>query len=706
MIGAGTGWLAVLGSISFMLGAIASICAAAWIYRRGDPQQPDRPAVVSALCLTGLWCVTLAAYGSGSFLASVTEAARSLAWLAVVLRLFAADGRDSSMAPVRPVVVVMALVVCLQPILASVASNFGQVGQFSALAVQISTLFHLLIAVGALVLLHNLYAGAAQSSRQILRWSTAGLAAMWAFDLNYYTVAYLGDSAPAELGALRGAVAALAAMALALGARSASAGLNFKPSRAVTFQSLSLVVIGVYLLAMIAIARSLSLFPGDLARLTQVGFVVAATTVAFLWLPSKKMRAWLRVTAAKHLFQHRYDYRAEWLRFNATIGHGGSGELSLQERTVQAVADITDSPRGLLLTPSEDGSLELAARWQWPSADVPAPALAEGLGALLEQNSFILDLDELRGGNDFHGEAALVPAWLTEEQSAWALVPLSHFDRLVGVVVLARPPHARSLDWEDFDLLRVVGQQLASYLAEHTGQRALMEASRFDEFNRRIAFVMHDIKNLSSQMSLLLRNAEKHADKPEFRKDMLVTLRSSSDKLNHLLARLGRYGTDTTSKRERIDLAETARLVATRYANTHPVEVIATEACTVTGDAEAIEQAVVHLVQNAIDASEGQMAVFIEVSNDGVLGRLEVIDSGCGMSPQFIRSSLFKPFVSSKSDGFGIGAFEARELARSMGGRLEVESREGLGSRFALCLPLHATADYLDSEKSSKAKVA
>ena len=134
-----------------------------------------------------------------------------------------------------------------------------------------------------------------------------------------------------------------------------------------------------------------------------------------------------------------------------------------------------------------------------------------------------------------------------------------HFDRLVGLVILARPLVARKLDWEDFDLLAVVGRQLASYLAEQARQTALLEAGRFDEFNHRMAFVMHDIKNLSSQMSLLLRNAEKHADKPEFREDMLVTLRNSADKLNALLSRLGRYGGGTSEAVRRFDLAVAAR---------------------------------------------------------------------------------------------------------------------------------------------------
>jgi len=282
---------------------------------------------------------------------------------------------------------------------------------------------------------------------------------------------------------------------------------------------------------------------GEYARIAQVGFLSLAILAAVMWLPSKRARAWLKVTAVKHLFQHRYDYRAEWLRFTQTIGRGASADDSFEERAIKVLADITESPKGLLLVPNEEAELELVARWQWPTLEIPGESADFRLAGLLEERSFIVDLEEVRAGTDHHGEGGLIPEWLLEARDAWALVPLQHFDRLVGVIVLAKPRDSRQLDWEDFDLLRVVGQQLASYLAERSGQQALMDATRFDEFNRRMAFVMHDVKNLASQMQLLARNAEIHADKPDFRADMLVTLRNSSDKLNALLERLGRYGT-------------------------------------------------------------------------------------------------------------------------------------------------------------------
>jgi putative PEP-CTERM system histidine kinase len=290
---------------------------------------------------------------------------------------------------------------------------------------------------------------------------------------------------------------------------------------------------------------------------------------------------------------------------------------------------------------------------------------------------------------------AAVPAWLAAEPHAWAIVPLLHYERLLGIVVLARPSHSRTLDWEDFDLLRVIGRQLASYLAEEASQDALGEARRFDEFNRRIAFVMHDIKNLASQLSLLARNSEKHADKPEFRADMLVTLKNSTEKLNALLARLGRYGGQGSEAVRPVVVASLLRDLAERYRTKHPVIVIEACDCSVSAQPEALEQALLHLVHNAVEASAEDQPVMLQAVREGNNVAIEIVDTGAGMTPEFVRTTLFKPFHSSKPGGFGIGAFEAREMIRAMGGRLAVESHEGLGTRFTVRLPLAEAAEHI-----------
>ncbi len=699
-------WLIV--SFSFHLGgAIVCALSAAWVLHRGDVDRPDRGAAFGALCFTALWCGLVAALGPNAWAANAAEGVRNLSWIYVLYQLFVADGRDRTMAPIRPVIGALAFVELLQLALLLFNLRIAMTPELAVLAFEIGTVFRILVAIGALLLLHNFYGGASSATRQAFRWTSAALAMLWLYELNYHTIAYLSGGVPMGLAALRGIVCAAVGALLAVGASLASGKLLLRPSRKVTFQTLSLLLIGGYLAVMITIAESIAMPGGDLARLTQVAFILVASIFAILWLPSKRLRGWLRVTMVKHLFQHRYDYRVEWLRFTRTLGQAGENSHSLHERVIQALADITDSPSGLLLLPNDQGSYELASRWQWRDIEVPAAALSDQLAALLETGSFVVDLDDVRQGNDRYGEAALLPEWLAENETAWALVPLLHFDRLTGVIVLSRPMALRNLDWEDFDLLRVVGQQLASYIAEQAGQHALLESARFDEFNRRIAFVMHDIKNLASQMTLLARNAERHADNPDFRPDMLVTLHNSAEKLNGLLSRLGRYGAHGSDRREKFDLAKLAKAVAGQYASLHPVSVIHSESCKVLADPEALEQALVHLVQNAVDASDEDIPVMLDISSDGVVGRIDVIDSGVGMSPEFIRNGLFKPFVSSKNAGFGIGAFEARELVTAMGGRLEVESREGLGTRFAIRLPLAAAAKLLArAENSFKSEVA
>jgi putative PEP-CTERM system histidine kinase len=276
---------------------------------------------------------------------------------------------------------------------------------------------------------------------------------------------------------------------------------------------------------------------------------------------------------------------------------------------------------------------------------------------------------------------------------AWVLVPLPHLGSLAGAILLARPPLDRALDWEDFDLLKVTGRQVASYLAEARAQEALADAQRFDEFNRRFAFILHDIKNLVSQLTLTARNAERHADKPEFRADMVATLKDSAERMNALLARLSQHHRGRSEAPHAIEVQPVVHRAATSRARQHPVHVSGVSSAIAHADPAGLEQLLNHLVQNAVEASAADAPVTILVGADGLNVTIDVTDQGCGMSPAFVRDKLFKPFVSSKPGGFGIGAFEARQIAAAMGGRIEVTSREGQGTRFRVVLKAAHAAD-------------
>jgi putative PEP-CTERM system histidine kinase len=251
--------------------------------------------------------------------------------------------------------------------------------------------------------------------------------------------------------------------------------------------------------------------------------------------------------------------------------------------------------------------------------------------------------------------------------------------------VLAAPEYRRQLDWEDFDLLRTAGNQAASSLAEALGQEALSQAQRFEEFNRRFAFILHDIKNLVSQLSLVARNAERHADNPEFRADMVATLQSSVGKMNELLQRLAPHSQSRVQRLEPQPLRPilTAAIAAKR--RDREVSLLGDASVEALVDAGALEQAVGHLLQNALDASSGE-AVTVRVGGNGANVSIAITDKGVGMDGDFIRNRLFEPFASTKPGGFGIGAFEARALITAMGGRLTVDSRLGRGTTFTILL--------------------
>ena len=644
-----------------------------------------------AFTATALWAVAVAVEGPAALFARIAESGRNLVWLGFMLGLLSRDEGDERRPAIVALHVVLAVVILGQSALESLWSGFAGARGLDAFS-HLILLLRMTTAIGALVLVHNLYTAAAPEARWGIRLPMIALAAMWTFDLNLYTVTYLGSQLPEELFALRGVTMTLLAPLFALASRR-NARWRMRLSRAATFQTLSLMAIGGYLALMVIAARALELAGGDYIQLGQATVVVGMSVLAVALLPSGRARAWLKIKLIKHLFQHRYDYRTEWLRFTDTLGRPGEGAAPLDERVVKAIADITESTAGLLLLPEEGGGLQPSARWNWRTLEAPLHAADAIFARHCETTGRIIEIDALRRGHEsLPGEAALLPPWMREEPAAWVAVPLVHIDRLVGVVLLGRPLIDRMLDWEDFDLLRVAGRQAASYLAEARGQEALSDAKRFDEFSRRFAFVIHDIKNLVSQLSLVARNAERHADNPEFRADMIATLRNSVDRMNDLLARLSQHNRSRAEEPRPTAIKALVDAIAAGRRAAHPIRVFGRGDIIALADPARLEQAIGHIVQNAIDASPPGEPVCITIGRRGIEAVIEILDRGTGMDAEFVRTRLFKPFASTKDGGFGIGAYEARTLIAAMGGRLDVESREGEGSRFSIILPIAEAA--------------
>ena len=681
--------VAVIGLWSHALAALLFGALAAWQLRHWNGDHINRP-LVAAFAVTSCWAIFIALLGPGHFLSGLAESARNFAFLAFMYGIVMSAAEDDRQRAVKLVYFTVAGVIGLQLVVAGVLPRFANEPLIHAALSSTAHIIGLTIAAGSLVLVHNLYGQAAPDSRWGIRLPMIALAGMWAYDLHIYTVAYLTRGPVADLFAMRGAALAMIVPLFALASRR-NAEWRMRLSRAATFQSLSVLAILAYLILMMSATRALDVIGGEWVRIGQIGLIFTMTLAATILLPSGKARAWLRVILAKHFFEHRYDYREEWLRFTRTVGRGGADAAPLGDRVIKALADIAGSPGGLLLLADDQYRLTSSARWNWPGPIGDGPARDHDFARFLEATAHVVDFDTVREGMLAAGpNRVAVPGWIVEDGAAWAGIPLLHSDRLVGLVVLRHPLVRRPLDWEDFDLFRTAGIQAASYLAEARSQEALANAQRFDEFNRRFAFIMHDIKNLVSQLSLVARNAERHADNPEFRADMVATLQSSVKKMNDLLARLNRGNRAETAALRDMPLHPLLAALSGARQHLHPVLLYGDPAVAVRADPARLEQALGHLVQNAIDASHAGDPVRICFGHRGSEVGVEIIDSGVGMSTEFVAGRLFQPFASTKEGGFGIGAFEARTLIVAMGGRIEVESREGEGSRFTIFLPAGA----------------
>ena len=691
--------MATLAALSQLLSALALAGfagVALWLLARPRARMaalmPAPRWLSIAAIASAIWCAALYRFAPGSSEALVAQALRDLAMLGWLGATF-----WSAHAPMpAPLRLIFRLLVTIGSIAlcggAAAHWHDTAAGRWLRPGLDIAAA---IVAVGGLLLVDGAVRRASAGLRMPVMAVAGGFAMLWAYALNVQLIGALTGKPASTLIALLPAVALMVLPTFVLAAMDVGRE-RIRLSRSAATRTLVLLGAAAYLILIGLVGAVARLIGGDYGELAQGAFLIVALGAGGLLLLSAQARAWLAVMITKHFFEHRYDYRAEWMRFTATLAQGakedgGEDDRNLHRRVAKALAELTGSPGARLLLPDAQGAFRVAEHWRWPAgAAEDGAALPLRSSFMLQESGHIVDLDAERRGPAGTQIDLAIPDWLLADPRAWVVVPVLHFQRMIAVAVLLRPPVSRPLDWEDLDVLRIAGQQAASYLAESQSLEALSEAKRFDEFNRRFAFIMHDIKNLASQLSLLARNAERHADKPEFRADMIGTLKISAGRLSDLLVRL--------SPRER-RAAEAARTLVEPLLRDVAAEMRPRRALFVGcqaglaawGDAASIRQIVQHLVANAIDASPADTPVQVVAVAEQDRTRIDVIDQGGGMTRAFIRDELFKPFVSTKEGGFGLGAFEALGLAQAMGGAIDVASEPGKGSDFTLWLPLADT---------------
>ena len=642
--------------------------------------------IVAASAASTLWAVIAATYNANSAIPTdllrVAELLRSGAWCLFLFKLLEHSRAVESGARHQYLYLILlaaaALVVGL-PFISEPAGIAESVLQDAFFILWVA------LAIAGLMLVEQIYRNAKPEQRWSIRYLCFGLGAMFAYDFYMYADALLVKHMNPQIWAARGIINALVVPLLAISvARNPSWDLHIHVSRHVVFHSFTLMGTGLYLILMAISGYFIRFYGGAWGGVIQVVFLCLTGALLLVLMFSDRIRAQIRVLLSKHFFSYKYDYRQEWSRFTENLS---SSETSVPSRVIFALARLVHSNSGLLWLRGEKG-FELLESWSMRAPSKETGAGLESVAEFAERQHWVIDIPEYLANPGMYSDLQL-PAEFLDREDAWLIIPLFFGDSVIGLVLLGKPEVIHSMNWEDHDLLKVAGRQAASELAQYNFNRELVQARQFEAFNRLSAYVVHDLKNILAQQSLIVSNAEKHKHNPAFVDDMVSTVQNSVNRMTRLMEQM-RSGMRGMPARD-IEINSLLKDVVARHCVRHPQPQLKLNGRRLTAPADREQLATVfgHMIQNAQEACRKNGIVEVELDSlDGNTAVVSIRDNGVGMDEEFVRERLFRPFDSTKGlTGMGVGAFESREYVRSLGGDIEVSSTPGLGSLFRIVIP-------------------
>lgn len=499
---------------------------------------------------------------------------------------------------------------------------------------------------------------------------------------------------------IEGRIDSLNAAALILGGllilrglfRTGNFDLQVYPSQAVLHHSLTFLVAGTYLIIVGILARLAASFGGGLGFALNALFLLAALVALAVFLQSDRVRLQLRRFVSLHFQRPLHDYRVMWIRFT----EGTASHLDQEELSRALVRLISETFQALSVTlwlcdDNGEGVRMLASTQALPSAEKAEGTSSEDLKAML------LKLRAVREPVDFE-----------EEKEVWAaalrtlhprifpsgghriVIPLFGRDSLMGLITIGDRVSGLPFAVQDLEMLKCVGEHTAANLLNRELSHQLMQNREMAAFQTMATFFIHDLKNAASTLTLMLQNFPQHWEDPSFRADALRGIDRTVTHINRLIGRLGQLRQEQKYKIEPNDLNEIAREVLQRLDAAPGIHISLNlgQLNPVPFDREQISKVVTNLVINAIEAMGAKGEIMIATGTGERSAYLSVADNGCGMSEDFLRNSLFRPFHTTKKNGIGIGMFQSKTIVMAHGGRLDVSSQPGRGSTFTIHLPV------------------
>lgn len=609
------------------------------------------------------------------------------AWLVLVLRAMGVHLASFREATLRPLWLV--LTGALGAVLFGLVNAFWLIPQAAVSGeASLSPLYtaELLLAVCGLVATEQLARNTREDLRWRLRFLTIGVGTIFTLALAKAAFALLYGQRLGPVVMVEPLVLALVTPLLTIASlRNRDERLRVNVSRAFVFRTGVLVAAGVALLLFGMAGYYAQLFGGNVATALVALLGTVSAIIMIVMLGSTRVQAHLRRTLARTLFSGRHDYRALWERISGQLTEP-SADFSHAQQGVRSLLTILDCSSGALWYRSASGTLVPEAQMHAPWRSALPPALSHRLREFFEAREWTIDLAD--------PPPEFPAAWSEELQACCPtmrfVVPLCVQGELFGIVGTGAPRLETRLDWEDYDVLRLAARQTAGFLALEQAAQLLNETERLNTYNRLSAFVVHDLKTIAAQLGLLIENADRHKRNPAFVDDMIATTANALGRMERLLKQFREQGDGPI---DAIELSSLLRTTLENFANHTPKPDLSAPLgpVSVRADPARLSSVINHTVENAIEATDPQGSVTVRLAEDNAWAEITVEDSGAGMTPEFVEQELFKPFHSTKGVmGMGIGAYQAREYLRSLGGDVDVVSATGRGTRFTMRIPRSA----------------
>lgn len=645
--------------------------------------------LILAASLTALWGAVVAVEGeygwlAWSWLPSFAAALRDLGWFGFVLALIRPDQAGRS--PWQKLVAAACAIGAL-----NCGFSFFQLHILTPIGIPLdASAMEIASSFMGLVLAENLMRNTSAERLWSLRTMMIGLVAMFGYNLLCQIPEFITNTSNDSLRIAQPLIYLLALPLFAVTAvRNSALQLQIHSSRKFVFHSTAIIFTGILLQGAAVAAYYISRFGGNTGTVLAVVLGVSSLITIGLALTSHTIRSRLRVFINENFFSYKYDYRVEWARFIGALSATEGDDTPL--RVLRTLADLLDCPGGALWVRREN-SLQFLPLARWCFSGEPAPIMADApaLEPFARRETAYLEMDS-------KDASPAVAAWRASCPSGWLVVPLRSNTRLTAIAVLHRPRAERKLGWEDNNLIELASTQLAAYLVQEEATRTLADLKQLEEFNNRIAFALHDIKNTIGQLSLLSQNVEKFGHSAEFRTDMVATIHNSVERLHQLLRRLrGEEKAEKPAEGPSQDIKALIRdFVSLKQSTGIELDLEETSQqplYTELPDREAFVGVLEHVVNNALEATPMEARVTIAIGEAWGKVCVNVRDSGPGMTPRFIAEELFRPLRTTKGRGLGIGAYQARATMRKLGGDIEVFSKLGQGTTISLLLPFRPQA--------------